>query len=269
MIMTSFDNRTCLDKIGLGLGQRVADHAMRKGELHLVCRVGDVKIGYCYIRKNACSSFKRLFLDMGEKAYRKEEWPRKIDYMIANQMMRSANAPDCDRIIFVYRDPVERIISLFKNKFIQRKGHEDIFRNYRDLTGVAPEQATFRHFVLDYLRPNFRSLDLHLLPQSWHLKRHFYTDAIPMGNLHARMIEIVGREIADRYFSKPTNTTQQSRAVDMTNCIETPANKLAAVYESSVAMPANNSFLDPEIRTRLEALYADDFHMISAIETAG
>lgn len=260
-----YDNRTVLDRSGLGLGQRVLDRVQQHGDLHLVCRVGDVKLGYCYIRKNACSSFKRLFLDMGDQTYDPTLWPRKIDYMITNQMMRSRDAADCDRIVFVYRDPVARTVSLFKNKFIMRDGHEDLFQGYEALAGEPPEETTFRHFVENYLRPDFRALDLHVLPQSWHLKRFHYSDAIPMENLHAHMTDVIGAELADKYFKRPVNATHQHHGTVVPGAADTQARDLARTYAEDGGMPADESFLEDDLIARIRQLYADDIRMIERI----
>jgi len=61
------------------------------------------------------------------------KWPRPIDFMIEHHLMRSSDAAKCDRIVFVYRDPVKRLVSLFKNKFIMKDGHEDLFRRYESM----------------------------------------------------------------------------------------------------------------------------------------
>lgn len=264
--MMDFDNRTVLDRVGLGPGQRLIDRVKGQGALHVICEVGDMTLGYCYIRKNACSSFKRLFLDMGPEDLDPEDWSRPIDFMMSNQMMRSADAPDCDRIVFVYRDPVERIVSLFKNKFIMRDGHEDLFRGYEELAGEAPEKTTFRRFVGTYLRPDLRQLDLHVLPQAWHLKRFQYTDAIPIGDLHARMTGILGSELADRYFARPVNATGHGKTIPVEGAMDIPADDLAATFVQEAVMPANDSLLDAGLKARLLDLYADDVRMIADIE---
>ena len=268
LYLMGYDNRTVLSRYGLGLGQRILDRVQRHGDLHLMCRIGDVKLGYCYIRKNACSSFKRLFLDMGDQAYDPEIWPRKIDYMTANQMMRSRDASECDHNVFVYRDPVARTVSLFKNKFIMRDGHEDLFHGSEALTGMPPEKTTFRHFVEGYLRPDFRALDLHVLPQSWHLKRFYYSDAIPIADLHAHMTTIIGDKLADQYFKKPVNATHLHHNTSVSEAAETPARDLAEAYANDGVMPSDESFLKDSLVARIRELYADDTQMIENVKAA-
>lgn len=261
-----FDNRTQLNRLGMGFGQRILDRSRRQGDLHLFCKTGEVTLGYCYIRKNACSSFKQLFLDMGDIPYDPAQWPRKIDYMIQYQMLRSRDAHRCDRMVFVYRDPVARIVSLFKNKFIMRDGHEDLFANYAALAHEAPKNTTFRSFVQNYLRPDFRTLDLHVLPQTWHLKRFHYTDAIPIVDLHARMCSILGTELADAYFKKPVNVTYNTNSPIIPGGADIPAGDLAESYATSGEMPVDESFLTDDLIARISDLYVDDIDMIDRIE---
>lgn len=266
LVGMNFDNRTSLNRLGLGFAQRLLDRTRKQGELHLICRAGDITLGYCYIRKNACSSFKRLFLDMGDIPYEPQQWPRKIDYMISHQMLRSRDAHRCDRMVFVYRDPVERVISLFKNKFIMRDGHEDLFRTYAALAGEDPQDTTFRNFVQNYLSADFRKLDLHVLPQAWHLKRFNYTDAIPITDLHARMCAVLGSEMAGAYFKQPVNATHKTNSPIIPGGAKISARDLAETYAASREMPADESFLDDELTARIRSLYVDDIHMIDQIE---
>lgn len=243
------------------------DRLRQQGDLHFVCSVGKVRLGYCYIRKNACSSFKRMFLDMAEVDDDPTLAKRPIDFMIKHQMMRSADAPACDRIVFVYRDPVERIASLYKNKFIMRDGHEDLFRSYARLIGQDPDQVTFRDFVMKYLQPNFRLLDPHVLPQIRHLKRFHYSDAIPMQSLHTRMTHILGESLADRYFSTPVNATAKSQTVDLPDAADCKAGELAEQFSKDGTMPANSSLLDGPVKERLQELYAADIQMIARLDS--
>ncbi|WP_372574003.1 sulfotransferase family 2 domain-containing protein [Ruegeria jejuensis] len=263
---TGLDNRTILDRTGLGYGQKVMDRLGRRGELHLHGQVGDVRLGYCYIRKNACSSFKRLFMDLAEADYDPASGERPIDFLVKHQMMRSVDAPLCDRIVFVYRDPVARIVSLFKNKFIMRSGHEDLFRKYPALAGEDPDQTTFRRFATHYLREDFTALDRHVLPQVWHLKRFRYTDAIPIGALHDRMRSIIGQPLADQYFSQPVNATKSQKAY-LPKAMDIPSAELSRRFTDMGTMPQDEDFIDASLRTRLETLYSADSDMIRAVKT--
>lgn len=263
-----FDNQSWLNKAGLGYGQTILDRAAGYGDAHFICQIGTLKLGYCYIRKNACSSFKKLILDQSETTFDPLKWPRPIDFMIEHHLMRSSDAAKCDRIVFVYRDPVKRLVSLFKNKFIMKDGHEDLFRRYESLAGERPEDTTFTRFVSNYLRPDMRSLDRHVTPQHRHLKRFRYTDAIAIDNLHAGMVPVVGQLLADKYFAKAVNTTMDAQTVDIRGAADLPTQKLADLYETQRTMPSNDSLLGQTTMHRIRTLYREDIDMIARIETA-
>ncbi|MEM7524268.1 MAG: hypothetical protein AAF360_11010, partial [Pseudomonadota bacterium] len=156
--------------------------------------------------------------------------------------------------------------SLFKNKFIMRDGHGDLFRSYSGLVGEAPETTTFRRFVTKYLRPDFRALDLHVLPQSRHLKRFRYTDPIPIRDLRRRMALIIGDDLAGRFFAKPVNSTTEGGLIDLPNAPDIEARDLALRFHSDGEMPSDQSLLDIDLRDRLQDLYASDLAMIEKIE---
>lgn len=261
---SGFDNRTILDRNGFGAGQKMIDRLSQHGDVHFICDVGKIRLGYCYIRKNACSSFKRMFLDMCKAEFDPASGDRRIDFMIRHQMMRSADAARCDRIVFVYRDPVERIVSLFKNKFIMRDGYEDLFQSYAASVGEDPNRASFRRFVQEYLRRDLRGLDPHVLPQAYHLKRFRYTDAIPIQDLHQRMAAILGEELAGTYFKRPVNATSSAK-IELHGAMDTPAEVLAERFSAQNTMPRDEDLLDQNLKASLREIYAADAAMIADI----
>jgi len=155
---------------------------LSRGQLHLSFSASGKKIGYSYIRKNGCSSFKELMglprkksVDELEKTHSFKPWER------------------CDHLIFVYRDPIERMKSLYQNKFIDKDGHEDITRRYERAMSGKP--STFSNF-LDFAE---KMLDPHCWTQKSHLFPRKYTNAIHLHDLHAAMVEIVGEEQAEPF----------------------------------------------------------------------
>lgn len=79
----------------------------QRGDYHLRLPIGGKRIVYAYIRKNACSAFKAA-VGMPEAhvgqlvdAFRWRPWQPR------------------DAAIFVYRDPVERLVSLYRNKVLE------------------------------------------------------------------------------------------------------------------------------------------------------
>lgn len=170
---------------------RVFDNrkALSLGRLHLTIPLGGKLIRYAYIRKNGCSSFKHA---MG---YEPET---RIAQLRAEH--RCGLLGKFDATIFVWRDPEERLVSLYRNKVLDGISNTDIMQPLeRFARGRAIDFELFTEFAV-------RCRDPHCTPQAWHLKPLLYTHAIPLHRLHAAMTELVGTEAA-RPFRKPVNAS--------------------------------------------------------------
>ncbi|WP_416274518.1 sulfotransferase family 2 domain-containing protein [Lamprobacter sp.] len=87
-------------------------------------------MAYCYIRKNASTAFKRLILDLSPHRSAIDQSKSRIQFMgLYHRESRIDALESCDYRIFVYRDVLERIASLFANKFKVRSGAEDIMKD--------------------------------------------------------------------------------------------------------------------------------------------
>jgi len=258
-----YDNRNIFQSARLIL-------ARRNGPLHFTLEVGGKRIIYCYIRKNACTAFKKLFLAHSIAEPKPVEGENPIDFMIRHHRARfPRDYFAAQHIIFVYRDPIERVVSVFRNKFVEEKGNSDIFESFQRLTGLDPYKCTFREFVNVYLQYEWRKLDPHLRPQYRHLLPVQYTDAIPLERLHEYMLCIVGEEVADRIFKNRTNASQDScrdEQAEETVC-DIPADELSRRLRQENIMPSTNSFLDESLKRRLRLLYREDVDMVSGLKT--
>lgn len=155
--------------------------SLARGRLHLTLQIGGVRIGYAYIRKNGCSAFKRA---IGyESSVSVEEIAGKHPFGHGHH----------DATIFVWRDPVERLASLYKNKILDRRNAGDILGIYRECMGEEP--SGFERFV------EFACMekDPHCWTQKSHLMRVRYTHAIPLNCLHEVMCSIVGGRAAEPF----------------------------------------------------------------------
>lgn len=137
----------------------------------------------------------------------------------------------CDALIFVYRDPIARMKSLYQNKFIDRDGHEDITAAYE--RAMPGREATFSNFL------EFSAMmkDPHCFTQRSHLFPRIYKHAINLENLHAAMVEIVGTEAAEPFRIRK-NPSQKAEF---------------AVTDKDIA--------------RIREIYREDFSMIEQLET--
>ena len=167
--------------------------AVGRGQVHLAFELGGKRIRYAYIRKNGCSAFKTA---MG---FAHDVRIGLIEpYQRCGLLRRRYHAT-----IFVWRDPLERIVSLYRKKIIDDVNSEDIRRRLRAFAGGG--RIDFDRFV-DFC---CRAGDPHCLPQAAHLKPIRYTHAIPLARLHEAMTGIVGPEAAAP-FAQRVNQSRQT-----------------------------------------------------------
>jgi len=175
---------------------------------HYLIRVNKIDIAYSYIRKNACTTFKRFFVELSNN--------EKLENENALQFMERVHRADLSQVaaanirLCVLRDPVERMVSLFQNKFCVRSGHEDIFKSYQKITGRPAESASFSDFVNNYLSQDTDDLDPHCYSQYSHLMPVEYESVCQLKDLHAEMSNRLGATLGDRFFSQKLNKTEVS-----------------------------------------------------------
>jgi len=222
-------------------------------------------IVYVYIRKNGCSAFKRWLLhDMGAR-YGPEAQisivAKKYSISMELELIRKKR-------LLVLRDPVERACSLFRNKFIQRNGADDIQKNFKEFTGLDGCEPSFKYFVIKYLQYiskqypfNDAKIDPHCLPQAFHLWPIVYDYVVMLDDLPEASRYIFYLEVANLYFSHRVNSTPTTSSYIKE--AETPASRFIERYEARGELPSNNSLLDDETRELIEYIYRMDYDLIS------
>jgi hypothetical protein len=225
----------------------------RRLRSHLQAEIGGASITYCYIRKNACSAFKRLLINHYNY---QGEWRNAVGFLT-----RTCSAPNLAAArsaqwrIFVYRDPFDRAASLFRHKMIMQHGAENFLRNYREVTGADPASATFSSFVTDYLTG--RKLDPHTRSQASHLLPIDYNIVSTPQTLLADMRGIFGDELAQRYFALPSNRSSASPFDDPSwdTSVHVLGERLAATGE----LPSLDALRTSELESIVQRLYRDDY----------
>lgn len=261
--MVEYDNRALADRLITPLARLSGVGRRGTGKPHFVFTVNEMRIAYCYIRKNASSSFKKIITDFSEHRDLCPRDENPIRFMVKYHEERSLPRLEaCDVRMFVYRCPIRRITSLFVNKFIMRSGAEDIFRSYEAVTGKDASTATFREFVCDYLGSNdLRALDPHVWPQTSHLHSIKYNHAVFMGDLRDEMSRLLGPSLADRYFSAKVNASGAPFEDKMGDLSDKPAVELSAIYENKGAVPSHEQLAGEDIDEALQDIFSDDVEM--------
>ena len=249
-----FNNRRL--RASARLWSRVLRDRHYRGPLHFAFEVSGRRVVYAYIRKNACTSFKRFLLAHAGAS----EMPQGVKPIwVISDRFRAEYLRDfvrADRTMFVHRDPIDRIVSLYKNKFIQGRKAIDIHREYEDVTGETADEATFETFVLRYL-PAAR--DPHTWSQRSHLYPSVYTDAVPIESLNDALRDILSPEVADEHFTRPANASG-AQVYDDPSVPTIGAHELRAEVGRIGLYPSRKSLVPRggHLHRFLLAKYADD-----------
>lgn len=222
-------------------------------------------IVYVYIRKNGCSAFKRWLLhDMSQR-----RGPEADISIVAKRYAISMEweLAHTTRLL-VLRDPVERMCSLYRNKFIQRRGAEDILQSFEGATGIQGQKASFNCFVDKYLRLILKNdpfwgakIDPHCFLQAQHLWPITYDQVVMMDDLPEASLEIFSEEVATSFFQSRVNSTPTMAEHNPHS--NTPANRLIELYELGGFLPDNASLVDEASRDLIRQIYETDYDLIS------
>lgn len=231
---------------------------------HFGITVGGVSIAYCYIRKNACSAWKRLFMEETTVPFERSEGQREIEFMAAHHGLRTiAEIERHDRRVVVVRDPVERYVSGFVSLMIAHTPPptRSLRKRGSKAFGMPVEEASFDLF-LEHQLPTAGGrrgrLDKHFWPQAWHLAPTTYTDVIHIERLAPAMKAMLGDALGARYFDRPVNATAITPADHDPEAPTLPAHVLRARYLETGRLPDKVSFLGGGRDAIIRAAYAED-----------
>jgi hypothetical protein len=236
--------------------------------LHFSFEIRRKRILYCYIRKNACSAFKHMIVVRSPHRAQLGKFPSRLKFLRHHHGARDIRAEEHDHTIFVWRDPVERLLSVWRNKFIQRDGNRDIFASYAATTGRDPAQASFAEFLEAYMAKPLPDLNVHVHPQHAALAPIRYSDALPLRDLHDHMVPIIGPKPAARFFRQATNATLAPAGDTPADARTRTADDLHRHWKETGAMPAASAFLAAGDADHIRALYAADTRMLAALQPA-
>jgi len=231
------------------------DPVRRRLRWHFMFEVGGKRIAYCYIRKNACSAFKRLILDLSNYD---GEWSDAIHFLTETRAAPDLAAVEsADWRIFVYRDPFERTASLFRNKLVMESEAADFLDSFVRIAKCDPENATFAEFVSSYL--GHRRIDPHAQTQASHLLPVSYNCVSTLETLQRDAERIFGRDLADKYFSRPSNASSSKFFDEPSSHV--PVGVLRKRYRATGELPSATSLSTPEIQRRIRSVYSDDYEL--------
>jgi len=237
---------------------------------HFVLTLGGVSFAYCYIRKNACSAWKRLLIHESPVPFQRSEWKSEIEFMAAHQGVRTIEEIDrCDHRVVVLRDPVDRFVSGFVSLLVTRT--PPATRRLKRLSEKAFGRDVFDlsfDQLLESQLPRRASrrggLDKHFWPQVWHLAPTRYTDVLAIDRLAVDMRRLIGEELGARYFDKAVNPTSTAWTFDDPEAPSLPAKDLVERFRVTGRLPSKASFIGDGRGDEIRTAYDEDSSLFEA-----
>lgn len=234
---------------------------------HFGVRVNSVDVAYLYIRKNACSSWKRLLVENSPYKDRRSEYRSDVAFLQKfHSISRTQKLAGYPNRIVVVRDPIERCVSGFLNQIVMRKGEgsrpiQHVERRCNEGIG----RMTFRQFVESYLLiTDEGNLNPHFIPQVSHLAPMRYTHMWHLNELESRAKSLFGCEVGERYFGKRWNSTgkvgrYETPAADLT------VDTLYRRFRKERTLPSVDALLDEALSEALNDVYSKDRELVGSI----
>lgn len=247
--------------------------------------VDDLKLIYLPIAKNACSSLKRMVAAMGGvDLLPGEDIHIKLDKNSTglqfadrseDEIRHALSSPDWMRFV-VIRDPLDRLVSAYIEKFVLNRNHprieETVGPTYRAVFKKDDLDAedfargiTFREFVEVILAETPKALDFHWRPQSEQLGNIAFThiyDVRQLDDLVADLRAHVGQEVELPRMNVSRDATGD--LIDLPGAYDILPADLAEPNRISIG-----SFLPPDLRSLVEQYFAMDVTLYGMVQRLG
>lgn len=236
----------------------------RKLNQHFIINIGGVDYVYVYIRKNACSAWKKVFVAESVHYGEVEKNLRPIEFMNKFHRVSSLDAvTSVNRKIVILRDPVIRVYSAFINQIVMRMDRQySLHRSIEQVTGKPIGRLNFSEFVNLYLiNTDPGEIDGHFQPQHSALLDIEYSDVWDLSTLHQKSAELFGAPFADRYFAKKVNSTERliksgEKAWDL------KIREIAKKYTHENIVPDIEALIRPDTAEKLCLYYQRDYQLL-------
>ncbi len=250
-LVSSYDNRSA-QRNGLGL--------------HFTTKIFGKTVAYSQISENACTSVQKFIANTSIKKNLRTNFPNDLEFLCAHHCCKDIEKiKKSDIKFFIYRDPIERLISIYKNKFITANRPQHLTETYLSVTGKDPRKASFEDFVSRYIWRHQQHIDPECIPQHLHLHPIIYSHAIELSGLRDAMSSIFCDNLANEYFSTRHTSTNAVRYVGL--YAGTPACYLRDNFFREGALPSDDSLKNDKTVSILRKIYRADFEMIEKIKS--
>ena len=237
-----------------------------------------LRLAYTYTPKNACTSFKRTF--GRAQGWLSDDSPAAHDMTLSWWLSGLVRYPSTDERILVVRDPFDRVLSAYLNRFLTS---DTAAADHAMRTGLAASLAaspaaapgvgasrddvTFRDFVGYLSTTPSRALNEHWRPQSDFLLGHY-----------TRMLRFEHLAEDTRFLSQRGVTVQQARGHGTSSLRQDlgsgwgtrPARRLRRLRQRRGVLPTADNMYDDDLRAMVADRYACDielFHLAARLAT--
>ena len=225
-----------------------------------------LRFAYTNIPKNACTSFKRTF-------GRAQGWlganaPSAHDMTGAHWVLGLTRYVSVDERLVVIRDPFDRILSGYLNKFLKR---EDFSADQAMETGLAGllgpaasrSDTTFAHFVEYLSRTPGRNLNAHWRPQSDFIIGS-YTRYLRFEHLVEDTAFLAQRGLVlDEARGHATSTIQRDLGPGWG---DRRAGELRRVRQRRGVLPSRDNMYDERLYAKVAERYAEDVALFRSVQ---
>ncbi|WP_162622807.1 sulfotransferase family 2 domain-containing protein [Salinisphaera orenii] len=243
----------------------------------------NIKVLYCPIAKNACSTLKRLMVDVSDIPEKKELLARgdihkKTDSSFTGIQLKDLSEEYAEKALYdkayfrfaVLRNPFDRILSAYWEKFVvNRKNKGNISHTLpvinqirqKDLDDSLVEKGvTFREFVSFLVNSNPDSLDPHWCPQSNYLKCVEYDSYFDVKNL-APLYKILSDRVGRKIEPEAKNVSGSGGGQFLKGAMDKLPEELI-----TFGLISKDSFYDYKISRNIKAFYEEDFSFLEKCE---
>ncbi|MGD1702136.1 sulfotransferase family 2 domain-containing protein [Dapis sp. BLCC M229] len=237
---------------------------------HFHLKLNGVDFVYTYIRKNACSSFKKIFAAKSPMKKYLNNCQTIHRFMVKYHKINLVEEIDrFENRIAIIRDPYSRVVSAYLNQFIQNFGKQqrsDMYNSIKDNIDISPHLLTFRAFLSEYLtKIDYDNLDCHFWSQKEHLAPVKYNHLWLLDDLYENAKHLFDKKVADQFFSKKVNATSLFKKYD-DDAADLPAYKIHDRFVKEGSLPSVSAFLVDDLDAVINELYVDDFKLFDDLK---
>jgi hypothetical protein len=232
---------------------------------HFIIKINGVEYVYVYIRKNACSAWKKVFFAESEHQSEVNKSLGPLEFM--NRFHRASTIDKVlavEKRIVILRDPIVRVHSAFINQIVMRMDRQySLHESIEEFIGKPIGRLTFADFVNNYLvKIDIDEIDGHFQPQSCTLLDIEYSHVWDLSNLYRNSIELFGAKFADRHFAKKVNSTARLMK-SSESAWNAKIREISKVFINKNMVPDISSLITPEIAERLRIFYKQDYQLLN------